>query len=106
MVEAAQALVGGLIGPGDVGQTRDDQIVGTSGTKEVVVSPQPMTAPSTVVLREDLLPVCPFCEAEVPEIYARKPRRAPFGIGRGFVFFCPHCRKVMGVSVQWYPFPG
>lgn len=69
------------------------------------MSAVPRTAPCTVVLREDLVPVCPNCENKLPEIYARKPR-GPFGIGRGFVFFCPHCGKVLGVSTQWYPFPG
>jgi hypothetical protein len=27
-------------------------------------------------------------------------------VGRGFVFFCPHCRKVIGFGAQWFPFPG
>ncbi|MDH3301616.1 MAG: hypothetical protein OES24_14020 [Acidimicrobiia bacterium] len=52
------------------------------------------------------MPVCPYCEAELPEIYLRKPRRGLFGMGRGFVFFCPYCRKVLGLGSQWYPFPG
>ena len=47
----------------------------------------------------------PHCETELPEIYMRKPQ-GPFGVGRGFVFFCPHCRKVMGFGTHWYPFPG
>ncbi|MEX1279923.1 MAG: hypothetical protein AB1Z55_04320 [Acidimicrobiia bacterium] len=75
-------------------------------TREVVMTDRTMTQPSTVVLRDDLAPICPHCEAEVPEIYARRPK-GPFGVGRGFVFFCPHCRKVMGFGAQWYPFfPG
>ncbi len=59
--------------------------------------------PSAVVMREDLTPICPHCGTEVPEIYARRPT-GKFGIGRGYVFFCPHCRKVMGFATQWYPF--
>jgi len=35
----------------------------------------------------------------------RKPE-GRFGVGRGFVFFCPQCRKVLGFGTQWYPFPG
>lgn len=70
-----------------------------------VVSTEATAMPCAVVRREDLVPVCPHCEAEVPEIYVRKPKGS-FGIGRGFVFFCPHCRKVMGFGTQWYPFPG
>jgi hypothetical protein len=52
------------------------------------MSTQTVTQPCAVVRREDLVPVCPHCEAEVPEIYARKPQGS-FEIGRGFVFFCP-----------------
>ena len=72
--------------------------------REVVVSRQ-ARMPCTVVRREDLVPICPHCDAEVPEIYARRPS-GPFGVGRGFVFFCPHCRKVLGFGTQWYPLPG
>ncbi len=70
------------------------------------MSTQETAQPCTAVRRDDLVPVCPYCEAELPEIYLRKPRRGPFGMGRGFVFFCPHCRKVLGLGTQWYPFPG
>ena len=62
------------------------------------------SAPCIAVRRDDLAPLCPYCEAELAEIYMRKPRR--FGVGRGLVFFCPHCRKVLGVGAQWYPLPG
>jgi hypothetical protein len=75
------------------------------GVRRNAVSAQRMGMPCAVVLREDLVAVCPHCESEIPEIYARKPR-GPFGMGRGFMFFCPHCRKVLGFGTQWYPFPG
>lgn len=64
------------------------------------------TVPCTVVRREDLVPMCPYCETDLPEVYARRPKGG-FGIGRGFVFFCPNCQKVLGFGTQWYPFiPG
>jgi len=72
---------------------------------EVGVNTHTMGTPCTAVRREDVVPVCPYCEAELPEFHMRKAR-GPFGVGRGFVFFCPHCRKVMGFGTQWYPFPG
>ena len=50
------------------------------------MSTQTTPTPCAVVRREDLVPVCPHCEEEVPEIYARKPNGL-FGIGRGFAFF-------------------
>ena len=64
-----------------------------------------VSTPCVAVRRDDLAPVCPFCEAELGEIYMRKPK-GPFGAGRGFIFFCPTCRKVLGGGAQWYPFPG
>jgi hypothetical protein len=72
--------------------------------REVGMNTRATVQPCSVVMRDDLVPVCPHCETEVPEIYARRPKGS-FGIGRGFVFFCPHCRKVLGFGAQWYPFP-
>jgi len=70
------------------------------------MSAREMSVPCAVVRREDLVPLCPHCETELPETYMRRPR-GRFGIGRGFVFFGPHCRKVLGFAAQWYPFiPG
>ena len=37
-----------------------------------------MAKPCTAVRRDDIVPVCPCCEAELPEIYLRKPK-GPFG---------------------------
>ena len=66
---------------------------------------QTITGPCTAVRRDDVMPICHHCETELPEIYLRK-LAGPFGVGRGFVFTCPHCRKVLGFGTQWYPFPG
>jgi ABC-type ATPase with predicted acetyltransferase domain len=57
------------------------------------------------VRRDDVVPVCPYCETDLPEIHVRTVRGA-FGMGRGFVMTCPSCRKVLGTAAQWYPFPG
>ena len=48
-----------------------------------------------ILEREDLLPVCPFCEAELRHVY-RKSKGAGLLVGRNVVYFCPHCRKVLG----------
>ncbi len=45
--------------------------------------------------RQDLLPICPHCEKELREVY-RKSRGAGIFVGRNNVFFCPHCRKILG----------
>ena len=56
------------------------------------------------IRREELAAVCPYCETEFQEVFIKKPR-GPFGIGQGYLFLCPSCHKVLGASVQWYPFP-
>jgi len=50
-----------------------------------------------VVERTDLTPLCPHCSKELTEVY-RKSRGAGLIVGRNSVFFCPHCRKVLGFA--------
>ncbi len=59
-----------------------------------------MAIPNVAITeREDLLPLCPFCGHELPEIFIRR-RGAPLFQGRTVVFFCPSCRKVLGVGQE------
>jgi len=51
--------------------------------------------PLEFVKREDLLPVCPHCEKELATVHT-KSKGAPFILGNNIVFFCSHCRKVLG----------
>ena len=60
-------------------------------------SHQPAQAPWTLVDRPDLVPICPHCDAQLPEVY-RKGTGFPLGQGRTLVYFCPHCRKVLGFA--------
>jgi uncharacterized protein with PIN domain len=53
--------------------------------------------PFAMVDRMDLAPLCPHCEAELTEVY-RKGKGFPLGEGRTLVYFCPHCRKVLGFA--------
>lgn len=53
--------------------------------------------PFNVVERNDLVPLCPHCDRELAEVY-RKSKGAGLLVGRNSVFFCPHCRKVLGVG--------
>lgn len=48
-----------------------------------------------IVKRDDLAPICPHCETELREVY-KKSKGAGFVVGRNVVYFCPHCRKVLG----------
>lgn len=54
-------------------------------------------APFSLVDREDLVPLCPHCGAGIHEVY-RKGTGLALGQGRTSVYFCSHCRKVLGFS--------
>lgn len=54
--------------------------------------------------REDVAAVCPPCEAELQEVFVERPG-GRFGIGQGYLFFCPSCHEVLDTGVHWYPFP-
>ena len=53
----------------------------------------------TITEREDLVPLCSFCARELLEVFVRRRGAALFQ-GRTVVFFCPHCRKVLGVGQE------
>jgi predicted SprT family Zn-dependent metalloprotease len=40
-------------------------------------------------------PICPHCEKHIDRVYARK---AQSKLGVRFLYFCGHCKKVLGVS--------
>ena len=48
-----------------------------------------------VIETENEKPVCPHCEKELNNIYARKSSSS-FGVR--FIYFCDKCKKVLGVS--------
>lgn len=48
-----------------------------------------------VMLKQDVIPLCPFCEAELRTISYTELRAV---LGRRYMYFCPHCRKVLGIS--------
>jgi hypothetical protein len=53
--------------------------------------------PWAYIDRVDLAPICPYCEAELTEVY-RRGTGFPMGGGRTLVYFCPHCRKILGFA--------
>ena len=53
--------------------------------------------------RDDLSPVCPYCEQLLERIYYRQVREMP---GKRNVYFCPSCLKVLGVSQERSPWTG
>lgn len=48
-----------------------------------------------VTQKEDTTPICPHCEKPIQEIWFRE--LSGF-LGKRYVYFCAHCRKVLGVS--------
>ena len=42
-------------------------------------------------------PICPFCEQELQEVKYKNLFGSGFARGK-LIFFCPHCRKVLGNS--------
>lgn len=46
-------------------------------------------------LKKDLTPVCPHCEGVVHTVYMNEIEGF---LGRRYIYFCPHCLKVLGVS--------
>lgn len=54
--------------------------------------------PFHVVRREDLDPVCPHCGKNLTEVYAKSRGPGWFLLPRNTIYFCPHCRKVLGLA--------
>ncbi len=49
-------------------------------------------------------PVCPKCEKELDEIKAKQFDKGFFKVTDKFVYFCPHCKGVLGVGQSaWMP---
>jgi predicted RNA-binding Zn-ribbon protein involved in translation (DUF1610 family) len=45
--------------------------------------------------KTDVYPICPHCGKELMRIWCR-PLESFFG--KRYIYFCPECRKVLGVS--------
>ena len=45
--------------------------------------------------KHDVLPICPHCAQEVNSLWMRQIQSL---LGKRYVYFCPHCRKVLGIS--------
>lgn len=47
------------------------------------------------VEKDDVSPVCPHCNEVLVSVWCR---RLSSTFGKRYVYFCPGCRKVLGVS--------
>ncbi len=45
--------------------------------------------------KEDVQPVCPHCATELPKVWMQELEGI---LGKRYLYFCPNCRKVLGVT--------
>ncbi|HEC33416.1 MAG TPA: hypothetical protein ENI37_01720 [Chloroflexi bacterium] len=45
--------------------------------------------------KDDVVPICPHCSEELHAIWLRKVESP---LGNRYIYFCPACKKVLGVS--------
>lgn len=45
--------------------------------------------------RDDVTPLCPHCKAEIKTIWFREIATT---LGRRYIYFCPACHSVLGMS--------
>lgn len=45
--------------------------------------------------KDDVDPICPHCDRDLTTIWTRGLESL---LGKRYVYFCPHCRKVLGIS--------
>lgn len=48
-----------------------------------------------IIETETEIPVCPHCEKEIHQIFAKKIESS---LGVRFIYFCSKCKKTLGVS--------
>lgn len=48
------------------------------------------------------LPICPFCEEKIYAIKAKEFDKGLFKVKQKCVYFCPSCKKVLGVGQSAY----
>ena len=54
-----------------------------------------MNEPIDVIESTARTPICPHCEKAVKQLGARRVRST---LGVRFLYYCVHCRKILGVS--------
>ena len=46
-------------------------------------------------MRDDVKPVCPYCEEEIDRVCMQEAMGV---LGKRYIYFCPNCRKILGMS--------
>lgn len=59
-------------------------------------------APIALELKEELSPVCPYCQTEIKKLFAKKIECAEGGAKikpyYRYIYFCPNCKKTLGIT--------
>lgn len=50
-----------------------------------------------IIRKEELKPRCPYCESDLSDIFY-KQKGPGFLLSKTAVYFCPHCRKILGIG--------
>jgi hypothetical protein len=45
--------------------------------------------------KNDIVPICPHCGFQLQTLYCRRMTSI---FGKRYIYFCPNCHKVLGVS--------
>ena len=48
-----------------------------------------------IIKKQEVHPICPHCDVQLESLWFRELLGM---LGRRYIYFCPHCRKVLGVS--------
>lgn len=48
-----------------------------------------------LVHKTDVVPVCPHCETKLDTLWFREIRGF---LGKRYIYFCPQCRRCLGIS--------
>ena len=58
-----------------------------------------MAQGSVEIVDSSELPLCPHCEREIERLLSKKiESQVEMNLGVRYVYFCGHCKKVLGVS--------
>jgi len=49
----------------------------------------------TLIEKNNVMPLCPHCNEAILELWFRE---IPSIFGKRYIYFCQHCRKVLGMT--------
>jgi uncharacterized protein with PIN domain len=46
-------------------------------------------------MKEEITPICPYCSFSLQKVWFKELKSV---FGRRYIYFCPNCKKVLGIS--------